>query len=285
MPEPSPLISAASLSNKLGREDLCIIDCRFDLFDPEAGRSAWQNAHVPGAVYAHLDYDLAGPISETSGRHPLPATARITDLVGAWGIGNGTEVVVYDSGNGAIAARAWWMMHWLGHDRVRLLDGGMHAWTGRGLETERGSVVRRRAKRFDARPRDGMIITTAEVSAGIGSGDPVLLLDARDPKRFCGETEPLDTVAGHIPGAVNLPFSGSLTADERFREPGELARRFAEVLPPEPGSRWGVMCGSGVTACHLALAAVRAGLEMPRVYVGSWSEWIRDPARPVETGR
>lgn len=281
--ECSPLISAAELAAILQRDDVCVIDCRFDLQVPTAGREAWLEAHIPGAVYADLDTDLAGPISASTGRHPLPDPKRFEETLGRWGIDNETEVVVYDAGSGAIAARAWWMMHWLGHSAVRLLDGGFEAWRDGGNVTESGAV-RRSPAHFSGRVRDDLVITTAEVVAGMASGSPVTLLDARDAARFRGEVEPIDPVAGHIPGAINVPFSGSLSATGRFRAPGELARRLAGALASGAGHRCGVMCGSGVTACHLALAAVLAGLDMPRLYVGSWSEWISDPARPVETG-
>ena len=283
VPGTSPLITASQLAASLGRDDLCVIDCRFDLMRPADGRRAWLDGHIPGAVYADLDKDLAGPTSAKSGRHPLPDVRRIEERLGQWGVGNNTEVVVYDAGGGAIAARAWWMLHWLGHGRVRLLDGGFSAWQRDGYPVEAGPVSRPAAT-FTARPRHDKVITTADVAAALASDGDLVLLDARDGARFRGESEPIDRVAGHIPGAVNLPFGGNLAADGRFRTPAELARRIEEALQQRKGRRWGVMCGSGVTACHLALAAVHAGLEMPGLYVGSWSEWIADPARPVADG-
>ncbi len=283
MPGNSPLITASQLADSLGREDLCVIDCRFDLLKPAAGRQAWLDGHIPGAVYADLDKDLAGPITAGSGRHPLPDTRQIAERLGQWGVGNDTEVVVYDAANGAIAARAWWMMHWLGHSRVRLLDGGIKAWQDDGNTLESGPVARP-ATHFVARARADMVITTADVEAAAASDGDMTLLDVRDAARFRGEAEPIDRVAGHIPGAVNLPFTGNLTAAGRFRSPAELARRIEGARQQREGQRWSVMCGSGVTACHLALAAVHAGLEMPGLYVGSWSEWITDPRRPVATG-
>lgn len=283
VPGHSPLITTSQLAESLGRDDLCVIDCRFDLLEPDAGRRAWLDGHIPGAVYADLDRDLAGPVSASSGRHPLPDVRQIAERLGHWGVGNDTEVIVYDAGSGAIAARAWWMMHWLGHGRVRLLDGGIKAWLDDGNALDSGPVARP-AGSFVARAQHDMIITTAEVEAAVASGDDMRLLDARDAARFRGEVEPIDRLAGHIPGAVNLPFAGSLTAEGRFKPPAELVRRIDEALPQRAGRRWGVMCGSGVTACHLALAATHAGLEMPGLYVGSWSEWIADPRRPVASG-
>lgn len=283
MPENSPLINSAQLAAGLVRDDVCVIDCRFDLFAPDAGRNAWLEAHIPGAVYADLDKDLAGAVSGSSGRHPLPDTRQIETFLGNCGVDNDTDVVVYDAGNGSIAARAWWMMHWLGHGRTRVLDGGLKSWTDGGNPTESG-IELRPAARFVARPRDDMVVTTAELVAGRFPAGGLKLFDARDAIRFSGEAEPIDRVAGHIPGAVNLPFSGNLADDGRFRPPAELAQRLEEAHVPSDGQRWAVMCGSGVTACHLALAAVQAGLDMPALYVGSWSEWISDPDRPVATG-
>ena len=239
MPGHSPLITAAQLADSLGCDDLCVIDCRFDLLEPGAGRRAWLDGHIPGAVYADLDRDLAGPISASSGRHPLPEVSQFTERLGNWGVGNDSEVVVYDAGSGAIAARAWWMMHWLGHDSVRLLDGGIKAWLDAGHALDNVPAARP-ASRFVAWPRDDMIVTTAEVEAAVVSGDEMTLLDARDATRFRGEAEPIDRVAGHIPGTVNLPFAGSLTDEGRFRPAAEIARRFDEALQPLAGRRWGV---------------------------------------------
>lgn len=283
MPRTPPLITASQLAVSLGRDNLCVIDCRFDLLHPADGRRAWLEGHIPGAVYADLDKDLAGPKSATSGRHPLPDVRQMEERLGQWGVGNDTDVVVYDANSGAIAARAWWLLRWLGHSRVRLLDGGIRAWQDDGNPLQSGPVTRSPAT-FTARPRHDMVVTSADVAAALASDGDLILLDARDAVRFRGEAEPIDPVAGHIPGAVNLPFSGNLTPDGRFRTPAELARRIEEALQQRQGRHWGVMCGSGVTACHLAIAAVHAGLEIPGLYVGSWSEWIADPKRPVADG-
>lgn len=280
MNHPHPLISAAALAEMLGHVDVCVVDCRFDLFDVDAGRNAWLEAHIPGAVYADLDKDLAGPITATTGRHPLPNPERMSEILGRWGVDGECMVVVYDAGSGAIAARTWWMLHWLGHSRVALLDGGFSAWRDAGLAEESGPVTRSR-REFRANPQHDMVITTEEVLRGLAARGGLRLVDARDSRRFRGEVEPIDRVAGHIPGTVNLPFAENLGENGRWKSAAQIAARFESVLGGCTDGRWSVMCGSGVTACHLALAATVAGLRMPSLYVGSWSEWVTDPARPV----
>ncbi|MEL7186158.1 MAG: sulfurtransferase [Pseudomonadota bacterium] len=279
----SQLISVRELSDILNQEDLRVIDCRFDLGRPEAGRGAYLAGHIPGAVYAHLDDDLAGPVSEKTGRHPLPDPDELAARLGAMGVASNTRVVVYDAGNGAIAARAWWLLRWLGHDEVQLLNGGFAAWQKNGLETVTGeeSAIRRR---FEPRPRNEWIMTTAELlEAGDAIGS-MNLLDARDAARFRGESEPIDPVAGHVPGARSLPLTESLAANGQFLDQTALQALWKSVLGDSSEAPWIVMCGSGVTACHLALSGIEAGYMEPRVYVGSWSEWIRDPDRAVATG-
>ena len=276
----TPLIDAAQLGRRLSDADLHILDCRFDLADTGAGRRQWHEGHIPGAVYAHLDKDLSAPVTATSGRHPLPGAAAFGDFLGRVGVGNDSEVVVYDADSGAIAARAWWLLRWVGHERVKLLDGGYAAWLREGLPTER-AIVERPTSPFLARPADAHILTTEELARRMQGGDPPVLVDARDAARYRGEAEPLDAEAGHVPGALNLPYGDTLSADRRFRSAPELAALWRRTLAetPQEGD-WAVMCGSGVTACHLAVSAELAGLPAPRLYVGSWSEWIRDPARP-----
>lgn len=279
----SQLISVQDLRDLLDDKGLRIVDCRFDLGQPEAGRAAYLDSHIPGAVYAHLDDDLAGPVTEDSGRHPLPEPDRLAKTLGEMGVASDTKVVVYDAGNGAMAARAWWLLRWLGHDDVKLLNGGFGAWTTAGAPTRAGAEVAD-AQIFEANPRNEWVITTDELVEAAGRISEMNLFDARDAARYRGEVEPIDSIAGHVPGARNLPLTESLNADGEFLDSAALKTLWQGALGTNPDEPWAVMCGSGVTACHIALSGIEAGRVEPRVYVGSWSEWIRDPARGVATG-
>jgi thiosulfate/3-mercaptopyruvate sulfurtransferase len=272
------LIDTATLKNRLGEDDLVVLDARFRLTEPSAGRTLWAAGHVPGARYAHLDADLSAPVTGTTGRHPLPDPDALAGRLSAWGVGPGTSVVVYDDAGGAIAARAWWLLRWLGHDDVAVLDGGIAAWEAAGGPVDsRDPVPIPRA--FAGRPRAGLVAAVGEVEAGVGAGSMVLV-DVREASRFEGRAEPIDPVAGHVPGAVSLPWQANLGADGRFLPPEALAARYQPLLAA--GEDMPVfMCGSGVTACHGLLAMAHAGLGEGRLYAGSWSEWIRDPSRPV----
>ena len=275
------LMNVAALAT-LVREGRCRpVDCRFDLLDAGKGRRDFEAGHIPGAVYADMDRDLAGPVTAETGRHPLPDVNQFRHRLSAWGIGDDTLVVAYDNGNGSLASRLWWMLRcWLGHERVALLDGGIAAWTeaGEGLSTDPAEPT---LASYTRHPDNEVIATTAEIAALVSSGEAWCLVDARDPARFRGEYEPIDPVAGHIPGARNMPLTLNLTSDGRWRKPPELGEIWREHLAAAGERRPVVMCGSGVTACHLALAARQAGLPTPRLYVGSWSEWVRDTGRPV----
>lgn len=284
MPERKILISVAELEPLVGQTDIAIVDARFDLADPGAGRRGYEEGHIPGAVFLDLDEDLAESPGPGTGRHPLPDVSAITATLGRLGIGNNTDVVVYDGGNGAIAARAWWILRWLGHERTRLLDGGMAAWLAAGGLLESGTATPEETS-FCADPRNELVLTTAELAADIAGIADRRLVDARDGARYRGESEPIDPVAGHIPGSRNLPFSDLVTPAGRWRPEAERRAKLREVLGDDQDAGWAVMCGSGVTACHIAIAALEAGYREPRVYVGSWSEWIRDPGRPVRTGK
>lgn len=275
----SPVIDAESLAGRLGDDKLRVLDCRFDLMKPDAGRKAWLSGHIPGAGFADLDRDLASPIQSDTGRHPLPDAGQFAEKLGRLGVSSDSDVVVYDAGSGAFAARAWWLLRWLGHEHVALLERGFDAWVADGRETESGETVLPAAG-YQGNPRDELVMTTADVQAETD----LLLVDARDAARFRGEVEPIDGVAGHIPGACNLPFSESLNADGGFKSADELREIWKGVLGAPAGQEWAVMCGSGVTACHLAVSGLLAGYGEPRLYVGSWSEWIRDPNRPVGKG-
>ena len=278
-----PVISVAVLRDLLDRGECRVVDCRFDLSDPRKGRALFGESHIKGAVYADLDKDLADPITADSGRHPLPRVEKFCRKLGAWGISNSTHVVAYDFGNGAIAARLWWLLRWLGHADVSVLDGGLAAWQAAGGALSDSTAPIEPAEFFGV-PNPDMVATTGEIAALVSSGGRFNLVDARDTARFRGENEPIDPVAGRIPGSMNMPFPVNLTSDGHWRPADELRREWQELLDGRPGSRPIAMCGSGVTACHLVIAAELAGLPLPRLYVGSWSEWIRDPDRPVERG-
>jgi len=266
------LISAAELRDRYTRPDYVVIDCRFDLFNTAAGRGAYLQGHIPGAIYAHLDEDLSGPVRPgLSGRHPLPEVAVLAQKLGSWGIDAHKQVVVYDAQAGAIAARLWWMLRWLGHEAVAVLDGGWPAWLAAGGPADAAIPVPVPAV-FAPHPRPDSLVDAAGVD--LLRHDPAfLLLDARSPERFRGEEEPIDPIAGHIDGAINAPLGHNL-AEGRFRSAGELRQLYQSLLAGRPASQAVCYCGSGVSACHNILAMVHAGLGEPRLYPGSWSEWI-----------
>jgi thiosulfate/3-mercaptopyruvate sulfurtransferase len=278
----SPLVDVATLARGLGRPDWIVVDCRFTLTQPAAGRTAYESGHVPGARYAHLDHDLSRKPNASEGRHPLPEPAAFAATLGAWGVGPGDTVIAYDDGSGAIAARLWWLLGWIGHQRCAVLDGGFAAWV------EAGQAVEQRPPSFTARrypatePKRELVVTTADLATRQAAGD--LLVDARAAPRYRGEQETIDPVAGHVPQARNRPFSSNVTPAGRFRPAAEIRREVLELLGGRDPSRLIAMCGSGVTACHLLLAMEVAGLAGGRLYAGSWSEWIRDPARPIAKG-
>jgi thiosulfate/3-mercaptopyruvate sulfurtransferase len=255
-----------------------IVDCRFSLADTARGEADYASAHIPGAVYAHLDRDLSGPPTTDHGRHPLPPPARMREVFGALGIAPGIQVVAYDDANGMIAARLWWMLRYMGHDAVAVLDGGWQAW-GRAGKAAEGGVRIARPVRFTGEPRSERLRTLDELEPARER-----LVDARDAARFRGEVEPIDKRAGHIPGARNHAFPRNLAADGRFLAPARLRDAFTDSLGTLPDCTTVHYCGSGVSACHNVLAQVHAGLPEPRLYCGSWSEWSRDPQRAAATG-
>ncbi|MGO9036508.1 MAG: sulfurtransferase [Steroidobacteraceae bacterium] len=276
-------IDVASLKALIGAPGIAVLDCRFDLAAPGAGRQAYLRQHIRGARYADLNRDLSGPLTSSSGRHPLPAPDVVAGRFGELGIGDATQVIAYDDANGAFAARAWWLLRWLGHARVAVLDGGMKAWIAAGGALESGEPPEGAARRLTARIEEGAVLGTAELVEALKDRRR-LLVDARAPERFAGSVEPLDPVAGHVPGAVNQPFAVNLGPDGRFLPPAELKRRWLERLAGAAPVDVIAMCGSGVTACHNLLALELAGLHGAKLYAGSWSEWIRDPKRPVARG-
>jgi thiosulfate/3-mercaptopyruvate sulfurtransferase len=273
----------------LGTPQLALIDCRFDLMRPEAGRRAYLEAHLPGARYADLNRDLSAPVGAHTGRHPLPTPAAFAAALTGLGISNDSQVIAYDDANGSFAARLWWMLRWVGHDAVAVLDGGFDAWRKRGGPLQSGEPAPAAAGDRHFTPRPGAVNAALVTTAGLeqllfepapGAPKP-LLVDARAPERFAGTVEPIDSVAGHIPGAVNHPFAGNLAADHRFLPAAELKARWLERLAGTAPENLIAMCGSGVTACHNLLSLEVAGLPGATLYAGSWSEWIRDPRRPV----
>jgi thiosulfate/3-mercaptopyruvate sulfurtransferase len=276
------LIDAATLAEHLGRPDWVVLDCRFDLARPDWGAAQYAAGHLPGARHAHLDRDLSGPVGPATGRHPLPDPAQFAARARAWGIGADTQVVVHDQGNGMYAARAWWLLRWVGHARVALLDGGMAAWTEAGLpvSTEVPSVA---PGQFEARPDGACVVDAATVQGALAAG-AAQVSDARGADRYAGQNETIDPVAGHVPGAVNHPFMRNLDARGRFLPADELRNRWLATLAGRDPRQHIAMCGSGVSACHNLLALEHAGLAGSRLYAGSWSEWIRDSSRPVATG-
>ena len=284
------LVDASVLRELAGQPDIAIVDCRFDLLNPEGGRRAYVAGHIPGARYADLNKDLSAPISPNSGRHPLPTPQAFAATLGKLGIGNATQVIAYDDAGGSFAARAWWMLRWLGHESVAVLDGGIKAWTAAGGTLESGeqtplSTVRsggHLGTHFVPHADPAAVIATADIAAFVSAGH--LLVDARAAERYTGSVEPIDAVAGHIAGAVNHPFSANLAPDGRFLAGSELRRRWEARLAGRKATQVAAMCGSGVTACHNLLSLEVAGLRGAKLYAGSWSEWITDPSRPVARG-
>ena len=278
----SPLVSAAELARHLGDPALVVVDVRHDLMHPERfGIEQYEQGHVPGAVFAHLDSDLSAPMTGRNGRHPLPTPEFAAAVFGRLGIDASKQVVVYDQDQGAYASRLWWMLRWLGHDAVAVLDGGYAKWKrdGHPVSTEPG---RPQPTRFT--PRNVLPTVSATGIAASLSRRSLVLLDARSAERYRGEVEPLDRVAGHIPGALNRPHSRNIAADGTFRSPEELRADFEGMLHGRAAEDLVHYCGSGVSACHNVLAMTIAGYPLTRLYPGSWSEWSSDPQRPVAKG-
>lgn len=280
-PSNSPLVSPARLAALATQPNVRVVDCRFSLNDVNQGRNAYEAAHVPGAVYADLNQDLSGPVTAGSGRHPLPLPEAFAEWLGRNGIGNEHVVVAYDAADGSMAAaRCWWLLRYLGHDAVFVLDGGFAAYQREGYATTREASTHAPTQ-FLARPRPELIVDRSAVAAASTTG--TTLLDARAPERFRGEVEPIDKRAGHIPAARSLPI-GALADGGRLRPSAELQPLFAQALAGAAPETTVAYCGSGVTACQLLLAAEAAGYSGMRLYPGSWSEWITDPASPIATG-
>jgi thiosulfate/3-mercaptopyruvate sulfurtransferase len=280
-PDESPLLAASSLRTLLGNPHLLVVDCRHDLADPAVGSRSYAAGHIPGAIFASVDEDLAAPKLAHTGRHPLPTPEHFAAVLGRWGFTAMSRVVAYDQGNGAWAARLWWMLRARGHTRVQVLDGGLAAWTAGGGGTDT-AVPELTPTTVDARPFGGAV-ETAEVARQVAAG-AITLVDARPADRFAGRNETVDPVAGHVPGAISMPFTGNLGADQRFLPANTLRARWSGLAARAASAPIVAMCGSGVSACHNLLALELAGYHGAQLYAGSFSEWITDPARPVATG-
>lgn len=276
------LVDPATLERHLGDPRWIVLDVRHELTQPSWGEEEYREEHIPGARFLHLDRDLSAPKTGRNGRHPLPSPSAAAATFGAAGIDATKQVVVYDQGPGAYAARCWWMLRWLGHDAVALLDGGINAWEAAGYETTDAESKHPHAV-FVPRLRPDMAVDVGFVESQ-SAQDGVRLLDARNPQRFRGENETLDPVGGHMPGAVNRFFKDNLLPDGRFKPAEALRAEYQALLAGWRAEEVVHSCGSGVTACHNQLAMEVAGLVGSRLYPGSWSEWCADPARPVATG-
>ncbi|MFN2322162.1 MAG: sulfurtransferase [Trueperaceae bacterium] len=273
-----PWISLDALRARLGDPELRLLDVRSVLGRPGAGRAAFEDGHLPGATFLDLEDDLSGPIGAHGGRHPLPDAAVLAATFGAVGIGPGTHVVAYDAGDAMVAGRVWWSLRWLGHDAVQVLDGGFAAWVAAGGPVATDPAVHPPV-RFEARPRPEMLVDRADLIAGLGDPERVVV-DARAAERYRGDVEPLDPRAGHVPGAVNYPYAENLE-EGRFRPPEALRARFA---PLATAREVVVYCGSGVSAAHDLMALEAAGIHGAKLYAGSWSDWVSYPDAPVALG-
>lgn len=278
------LISAEQLADELDRDDLIVLDARVSLQDRSAGEALYRESHLPRARYADLEKDLCDH-DRSGGRHPWPDAGRFTATLGEWGITPEHQVVIYDGGDGALAAsRAWFMLQALGHRNAAVLDGGWLRWIVSGLPVESG-IPHPRHTRYEGGFDAARLLDAAQVQAHLDAGG--MLIDARAAERFRGEVEPLDRVAGHVPGAVNRPYLQNLRddpkRDPRFKPVPALKAEFTELIDGHAPEQVAVMCGSGVTACHHLLAMAHAGLPGGKLFTGSWSGWIEDPQRPVAT--
>jgi thiosulfate/3-mercaptopyruvate sulfurtransferase len=274
------LIDTETLAGHLTDPAFAILDCRFKLEDVAWGEREYSARHIPGAVYADLERDLSGKKTGVNGRHPLPDADVLAETFGRDGIDSRVQVVAYDQDSGMYASRLWWMLRWLGHDAVAVLDGGFARWTAEDRATASGRETRQ-PRRFTGAPRAAMTATVDDV-AGIRSRADWRLVDARAPERYRGETEAIDRKAGHIPGAANHFFKWNVNDTGTFRSPADLREQLRKTLGGIPSDHVVCYCGSGVTACHNLLALEHAGMSGARLYPGSWSEWSSDPSRPTE---
>ncbi len=277
------IISAENLKASLFAENLVIIDCRFSLSNTESGRIEYNKSHIPKSHYAHLDEDLSGEIIPgKTGRHPMPEKEHFVEMVSKWGIDNNTQVIAYDHSHGGIAARLWFLLKWLGHEKVAVLDGGWKAWNGLKYPVT-NEVPKNQIKAFLSKNNDQLVVN-AEFIKSIAKNNEWLVCDSRTADRYRGENETIDPIAGHIPGAVSVPFIENVDAAGNMLNKKELEQRFKEKLGDHPIEKTVFYCGSGVTACHNLLALNYIGMKEPKIYPGSWSEWITDKSREIEIG-
>ena len=274
------ILSAAELNKNLNNPDWAIMDCRFDFDDPELGHQDYLAGHIPGSLYIDLEKDLSSEVipGKTS-RHPLPDKKILADRLSSWGIDGSTKVVVYDDSNGGLAARLWWILRWLGHENAAVLNGGWSAWEMEKFSVETGKAARE-PKIFSPTVHSQYIVN-ADFVEEVRLDQDYLLVDSRGAERYWGINETIDPIAGHIPGAVTAPYAGNLDENGFFLSAELLKERFENLLEGIPPENVVFYCGSGVTACHNIVAMIEAGYEMPKLYVGSWSEWITDPSRPI----
>lgn len=276
------LVSVNQLNDLIEAGNCTVVDCRFDLSNAEKGRADWLEGHIPGAHYAHMDDDLASPILPDTGRHPLPATSGFAEYLSSIGWSEGKLLVAYDAGSNAYSARLWWLMRYYGKASA-LLDGGLSAWMRADLPLEAGAAQAERSSVSGLQPLESMTVSAEMVYENLDSLQ-LLVMDARAAARYSGEVEPLDSKAGHIPGAINRPFDQNLAKDGRFLDPETLSAQFERLLGGIDVRNVVQSCGSGVTACHNLFAMELAGMGASRLYPGSWSEWVSDPGRPVKKG-
>lgn len=279
------LVSAKELHELQLAGNCVVVDCRFNLLDSQAGYQSYLESHIPNAVYANLDMDLSSPVTPVSGRHPLPDAQGFAQFLSRSGWQEGMKLVAYDDMGGAFAARLWWLMKYFGQPGVALLDGGLAAWMSAGYATDSGvaELPGAVAPPVAMQAHSEMVMTASEVESRLANHE-ILLVDARAGERFRGDVEPIDTVAGHVPGASNLPFHENMTSAGQFKLPQEIRQRWLELQGDLSSDKLVHMCGSGVTACFNQFAAELAGIQGSKLYAGSWSEWIRDPDRGVAAG-
>ncbi len=276
------LISIETLNQQLNNPDWIIVDCRFSLADTEAGAKAYRHGHLPNARYAHLDKDLSSAITDFTGRHPLPNFALLAKKLGGWGISNNSQIIAYDDAGGAFAGRLWWLLRCMGHDKVAVLDGGIKQWQKQGLPVTT-ALPKIKSATFRPYVNEAAWLNALEVQNSLAQ-KAICLIDARTPERYRGEQEPIDPVAGHIPGALNRAFQLNLDGNGLFLPAEQLREQFKQLIGNTAPEQVVHYCGSGVTACHNLLAMEHAGLTGSKLYAGSWSEWIRNKNRTVAKG-